>query len=256
MSGDVGISDVNVLAEHWLEGFENLDLGLIAHYKLDETSGTIAYDSYGTNDGIANNERVFTSHVDGVNNTGADFTQGDDSINIGSSIGNNEKSISVSAWVKLNSLKVASVVDKAGDWANNRDWSLRIRENEGNYYPMYGVWVVDAYWSIGSTSLQTDSWYHLAGTYNSETNKVRIYVNGILEKEEEYNITRSQTNASAIIGARVTLDNNVASNNFIDGIIDEVRVYIRALTESEIKSLFLENSLKAGLTAHYKLDET
>jgi hypothetical protein len=47
----------------------SLETDLISWYKLDETSGINAEDSHGSNDGTANDARVFTTEVDGIINT-------------------------------------------------------------------------------------------------------------------------------------------------------------------------------------------
>lgn len=45
------------------------------------------------------------------------------------------------------------------------------------------------------------------------------------------------------------------AGRWYEGVIDEVRIYNRGLTEVEVENLYLEHSLALGLIAHYKLDE-
>jgi hypothetical protein len=62
--GIVDFRDLAVLAEYWLADFR-----MIAHWKLDETEGSIAYDSIGSNNGTVNgdpNWQPITGKVDGA----------------------------------------------------------------------------------------------------------------------------------------------------------------------------------------------
>ena len=71
-------------------------------------------------------------------------------------------------------------------------------------------------------------WYHVVGTYDRQ--HVKIYVNGKLE------------GLSARIGAiQSSAENTIVgfwNNEYFPGLIDEVRIYNRALSAEEIKNLY------------------
>jgi hypothetical protein len=80
----------------------------------------------------------------------------------------------------------------------------------------------------GSVALQLNTWTHVATTYDGSN--LRIYINGVLRG------TRSGTGAMAVSAAPLRIGGNAISGEYFSGLIDEVRVYNRALTATEIQS--------------------
>ncbi len=73
------------------------------------------------------------------------------------------------------------------------------------------------------------SWYHLAGVYDGLA--VRIYVNGVLESSSVFSGTLLQTTQPLCVGRY----GNVGEA--VNGFIDDLRIYNRALTAAEIQIL-------------------
>jgi hypothetical protein len=79
----------------------------------------------------------------------------------------------------------------------------------------------------GTTKLALNTWTHLATTYDG-TNQ-RFYVNGVLVG------TTAGTGSIAVSNGAIRIGGNASSTGeFFQGLIDEVRVYNRALTAAEI----------------------
>jgi hypothetical protein len=82
--------------------------------------------------------------------------------------------------------------------------------------------------SSGTAQLPVNTWTHLAATYDGAT--LRIFVNG------------AQVGSQPVSGSLVTSTNvlsiggSTVWGEFFDGWIDEIRVYGRALTASEIQT--------------------
>jgi beta-lactam-binding protein with PASTA domain len=79
----------------------------------------------------------------------------------------------------------------------------------------------------GATAIPLNTWTHLAMTYDG-TNQ-RFYVSGVLVKTVSRPGTIVQSNGALRIGG-----NNSSFYEFFTGLIDEVRVYNRALSAAEI----------------------
>ena len=77
-------------------------------------------------------------------------------------------------------------------------------------------------WKIGE-------WYHFAGTFDGKT--LRIYINGQLEGEQDIGQQIATSDLELWIGA----DDLGDPNAYFPGIIDEVRIYNKTLTETQIK---------------------
>jgi len=81
----------------------------------------------------------------------------------------------------------------------------------------------------GTTKLTLNTWTHLATTYDGANQ--RFYVNGVLVGTTPRTGTIAETNGAIRIGG-----NNSSLQEFFQGMIDEVRIYNRALTAAEIQT--------------------
>ena len=82
--------------------------------------------------------------------------------------------------------------------------------------------------AAGTTALPLNAWSHLASTYDG-TN-LRFYVNGALVT------TKATTGAMPNTANPLRIGGNAVWGEYFAGLIDEVRVYNRALTEAELKA--------------------
>jgi len=92
-----------------------------------------------------------------------------------------------------------------------------------------------------------DKWYYVVGLLDG--NKVKLYVNGEFEKETNFDGKIRQNTQDAIHIARY----GFADNYFVDGTIDEICIYGRALTDAEIEENYRAKSPKAPVSAAGKL---
>ena len=87
-----------------------------------------------------------------------------------------------------------------------------------------------------SATIQADTWYHIASTYNGQIG--RIYINGNLERTQDFGSVLPCT----VNGTAVTIGGDTGTSRQFNGQIPVVKIYNRALTASEIKSNF--NAIK------------
>ena len=80
---------------------------------------------------------------------------------------------------------------------------------------------------FGTGKLKTNEWTHLAGTYDGAT--MRLYVNGVQVS------SRTQTGQIPISTSALQIGGDSIYGQYFPGTIDEVRVYQRALSASEIQ---------------------
>jgi hypothetical protein len=83
--------------------------------------------------------------------------------------------------------------------------------------------------SIGATpALVTNTWTHLATTYDGTS--LKLYVNGTLRA------TKAQTGSMYVSSSPLKFGGNAAWGEFFAGQLDEIRIYNRSLTQSEIQT--------------------
>src|SRR5207244_3787397 len=82
--------------------------------------------------------------------------------------------------------------------------------------------------AVGSTAVPLNTWTHLAFTFDGST--LRLYMNGSLVRSSNMNNGSIVTSAGAL-----RIGGNAVFGEYFRGIIDEVRVYNRALTAADIQ---------------------
>lgn len=185
------------------------------------------------------------------------------------SIGAN--SLTIVAWVKVDTLAtIQAIVCKYAN-ATNKEYSLYINtdgaptfqgssdgaESESNSFTTPG---------LGGT-VTVGTWYHIVGRYNYSTGHVHVFANavpapntsilsgGIYDGTSPVELGRGRRSVSGVTSAPFFLDGNLAS----------VGIWKRALSDSEITTIYsqgrriaysdLTSSQKTGLSAWWDLSE-
>ena len=142
-------------------------------------------------------------------------------------------SMTWSAWVKAaaNPPDDGEIISKS-DSASG--WQSKSSPDTGSH--TFGVAVsggVNARAQRYSTTVRSlNVWYYVAGVYDAAARTLDIYVNGVRD-----NGTLSGTIPSSQVNSAVNVNIGRRSEGFyFNGIIDEVRIYNRALSQTEIQA--------------------
>jgi len=205
--------------------------GLVAYYKLDETSGTTAFDSQGshngTNNGAAVNQpgKIGTAYTfDGIN----DVVTSNDNIGIS---GANSRTINL--WYKLHTEELPNG-NPLISWGAYSATNLNTIDV---CYSKIRFWGHNADFT-GSITVNTDQWTMATITYNG-SNFLSIYVNGGYDSGS--NLTLATTNSPLYLGR----NSAPSTPDYANVTIDEVGIWNRSLTASEISELWNNGSGKA-----------
>jgi Concanavalin A-like lectin/glucanases superfamily len=188
--------------------------GIIAWWPLDETSGTTAEDVIGSNTGAYVNGPVpAVGQVTGA----LSFDGVDDFVLVPHSAALDfapGSSLTIEAWAfRSSSAPVMHLVGKRQGCGGDFDfYQLAIGPN-----------------AVPSDAVPLNTWTHLAVTYDGETSTQRQYVNGSLV------LTTGQTVGSNM--APLKIGNSGTCTPF-GGLIDEVTIYNRTLSTSEIQVIY------------------
>ena len=207
--------------------------GLVGHWTFDEGSGTTASDASGNNNtGTVINGPVWEA---GKINSGLTLDGVNDYVNIphSNSLNISGTQITLSAWLKFQSTGTwQTLVTKVNeDGTHNYPYFLYMlgvnNDNRARFFLAVGGVFVDV---KSSQALTNGNWYHLTGVYDGTS--LRMYVNGVLDGTTNENRTIVSKTSSFRIGAGGTV------NEPTKGSVDDIRVYNRALTQSDITELF------------------
>ena len=224
-----------------------LNTGLVAWYKLDEGSGVAIVDSSGLgNDGWTTGCGFpFPTWTAGVVGEAMQFAAASSNC-----VQVNETptlelagSWTVSAWVDLSSVPPAG-----------QAYAVVIKPNAASQHN-YSLWADHGFvdgaaggtgWAIAftdpggvewfaeiSTGLAIGTWVHVAGTWDGST--LALYVDGAIAATTVPGGVPSAT--AYLTGGTSLLGRNECCAQFLDGALDEVRIYDRPLDASEVTVL-------------------
>ena len=94
-------------------------------------------------------------------------------------------------------------------------------------------------WVCQPSPLPTNTWTHLALTYNGST--LTLYRNGVAVATSNVSGTLSPTTGTLQIGGS-------QYGEYFKGLIDEVRIYNRALSATEIQTIYQQDSAATSQT--------
>jgi uncharacterized protein (TIGR03437 family) len=212
-------------------GLEPLDYGdasLVGYWTFDEGTGTVVndYSGGGTtgswqgtlgSQGTAGKVGPYAGNFDGTDN----YVPIADPGSLHPSV------ISVSLWFDIKSGNNMYLLNKGNGTSTGSGYNVYVY---GGNQP--ACWFYDGLGNLQdlrmSETVSPNTWYHLVCTYDNAS--LRMYVNGVFN---------SSLNASGFATSNRELDISVDDGiqNF-SGLIDDVRIYNRSLSASEIRAIY------------------
>jgi len=212
----------------------NIDVNLVGWYRFNDTnSDNNIFDSSGNmNDGYLLNGADL--NATGWDDTNAGFFDGiNDYTNLNPTGINiaSEDQFSISAWIKTTTTDTGQMIYGEGNtgstasvfsYVNSSRLRFFVKNNAGNGPAFSGTtWVNDGQW-------------HHAVFIRRASDDYEIFVDGILEARNSTDSPLPKT----INNTRIGSVNYNGTNYYYDGQIDELRIYNRALSSYEIRTLY------------------
>lgn len=155
--------------------------------------------------------------------------------------------ITIEAWVKpIKKLGCAGgytpILGKNGEqWVADGVYALTANDCADNFiaYTRYGTVATNPgneIYSVTTGGATENVWQHVAMTKDSS--QLKIYLNGVLKQSISAPLSILTRNSPAIIG------NRDGGGRALNGLIDEVRIYNRALSAAEIKKHYVKGLKK------------
>jgi hypothetical protein len=212
-------------------GAVSLPAGLVGWWKMDGAAGSsTAVDASGNGNGAT---------LSGLNPTSAWTTgrtggalkcdgSGAALVNDSASLDGIATGVTISAWVnRLSATTGFSAVlsRETGTTAGQYYW-LGVSGDKAEFYGLSGV--------LSNATVPIGSWTHLAATHDGTT--ARIYVNGVqVTSQNSSNVFKADTSKLVICGNQN--DASGAVGERWNGLVDDLQLYNRALTATEIAGL-------------------
>lgn len=218
---------------------QNLQDSLFAHYLLDGN----ALDATGNGNNGTVYGATLTSDRFGTPNSAYDFDGWNDIIRV-SNLNNGVQPatdyLTATCWFKINNAKTGVIMSYSTTCSSVSDDYLEIALTYVNgFSDIYGKFFNHNPWVIFDDQLVTDGqWHFLVYTYDNGDAKFYLdgqMVSNVTVNHPPTNFTYNSSVDYTIGGSHV---NSCSHNNHFDGVIDDVRLYVRALSSSEVSQLY------------------
>lgn len=173
--------------------------------------------------------------------------------------------LTVSVWFKYSGL--LSIDQKFVSKTETGGYTLFIAQPSGDNctgnYLCFAVRIGGVYKfaQYNTSNLTAGSWYHLVGTYDG--NSLNLYVNGVLvATAPATGAIQYAVNNHLCIGYEPS-STTCSVDNHVKGVMDDVRIYNRALSTSEVQQLYVNGggtlahsntTLSTGLVGYWPMD--
>ncbi|MFQ6039766.1 MAG: LamG domain-containing protein [Candidatus Poribacteria bacterium] len=235
-----------------LPALANLEDGLVLYLPFDAGQGKVASD---LSENKSNGSITGAEWVEGKFGKALSFNGKDSFVEAPfSDVFNITEAISLGAWVTAN-------VPFNPQWrgiinARKSTYGPYLLQTGGAAKAEIGLYLSGAWtWLRTSSSLEPKAFHHVVGTYDQK-NGLHIYFDGAIDDGEgSAGAKAGPIDETPDEGVVIGHNYNFAGR-WWDGIIDEVVIYNRALSEDEVKELFLAPPVSAAVRAMGKLATT
>ncbi len=231
-----------------------LSNGLVGYWKMDENTGTTISDSSGN----SNTSSAFTGNTaftTGKFGYGLTFDGADDVVRIPEStstdLGATTDSYTVAIWFKttqdVGAFSTGSLLVKNGAGSSTSPFFLGLYGDEtvnlvigdGTHSPEIG----------SGTTYNDGSWHQAVGVRDVGTDKIYLYIDGVLK-----NSTADTTTATTANNDDISIGNGGASyvGDDFNGQTDSARIYNRALSSADVAALY---NFAPGPVGYWNMDE-
>ena len=225
----------------------SLTQGLVGYWPF---CGNANDDSGNGNNGTVNGATLTTDRFGNANSAYSLVSQNSNYLEISNSpLLNPISSISLSSWVKLNSYIDNQVFVSKGNTNQSlpyMSYTLKMGDNTSiNSKAQFQLSINGIKQVLMTNStIPLSNWIYITGTYDG--NVMKIFVNGVLDNSLSISGSISSFNTNLNFGRWAP---GVPNNpQYLNGFIDDIGIWNRALTEQEITNLYNANQCITNIT--------
>ncbi len=217
----------------------------VRYWNFDEAVGDMTVEQVtGTKSEIAGDKSLWKA---GISGTALQFDGYNTEVSLpGAEAPRITDAITLEAWVAIGAYpwNWAPIVQQCNDVSEDKNDVGYFLGINGLGYPGFKVKAGDHWEEIVSEQfLERRQWYHMAGTYDKQSGKLNLFIDGKRKGERTFDgadIVLSNKDIKIGKGKPRRPIRPVRANTFIasysfDGLIDEVRIYDTALSDSQVR---------------------
>lgn len=239
---------INVLMLAQLNGLyaDVLDPDLVLYFDFEEFNGNTVIEKSGRGyDGEINGK--VTQSNDGKFGKAAEFTSGSFLDLDGPNINPDDiptEGMSVVAWIHVNAVTDMAIFNAR---AQDNTWLVHPEaRGDGNYRWLNRSSGGNTIFDIKNGKNRANRWVHYAGTFSREEGEAVLYIDGEQVGKEK---ARIDTPIAGDWGQGARVGYNIDDNRPFAGLMDELNVWKRGLTQEEVKSI-----MESGMIEHLAVE--
>jgi Caspase domain/Concanavalin A-like lectin/glucanases superfamily len=151
---------------------------------------------------------------------------------------NKEDPFTISMWVKGEKQQAAFGIIFGFKRAHKS--GIAILQGNRDKYKYFNIFDENAVKSncYYNTNISDGFWHHLVAVRNTALNSVKLFIDGKLESKIPDHTSRINTSGSRWLAIGARNHESHGPSNFFKGAVDEVKIFHRALSETEIRQLY------------------
>ncbi|MFA5772563.1 MAG: PKD domain-containing protein [Thermoplasmata archaeon] len=212
--------------------------GLVAYWSFDEGTGTAASDSSGN----GNTGMVYggAAWVDGISGKALQFDGGGDYVAVpGSASLSTVGAITVELWMKTSVGDTNFIIQKYDNVGTN-PYGYALHFAIAGHPDKLEFWDGVSWSRVTTTHITDDAWHHVVVTGNGSAGV--FYIDGIVGPSFTFHTVSDSPSEILYMGAFEGI------GSFFNGLIDEVRIYNRALSADEVYAAYV-NTINSNFVA-------
>jgi len=234
----IDLHDFSALARQWRQPAGRP--APVAHWRLDETSGSAAADERGRHDGTLHDFATDgTQWIEGMDGGALLFDGVDDYVEIADYAGvTGTRPRTVTAWVKLSERPYSEQVIAAwGEPTAGNYWLLAVATGGKLRFDCQDGYAISAAAGVNDTK-----WHHVAVVLDPtiarspRVSDVKLYIDG--QRQAVFEITERDIDTKATEHLRLGAGHSPTQNRHFNGIIDDVRLFDSALSAANIRRIY------------------
>jgi len=229
------------------------NLGLVGYWAMNEGNGTIAGDKSGNGNNGTLTGATIPTWADGKRGKALNFDGSASYVDVGNRSNLKQTGdFTVSAWVFRTTQTYPTLIGWDASYLTNAYYLV--------YYTTDNSWHTQTGGGSSVTiggNTTSDTWHYLTVVFDKTNSKVRLYLDGSLDTATDKSISISYSDATDF-----QIGKNVAggTQNW-KGSIDDVRIYNRALSATEVAALYRAGEVtrkvanNQGLVGYWSFNE-
>ncbi|MBW7990102.1 MAG: LamG domain-containing protein, partial [Planctomycetes bacterium] len=236
LMSEVAIYDraLSVGEVRYLAGEREGDPSLVIYYDFDEVGDIVADQSGKGHDGVVNGD--VTAEAEGKLGGAANFANGGFLDLDGPSIPAEDiptSAMTLAAWIKIANTGGDHEIFSAR--ASDESWLIHPEpKSSGDIRWLLRSYGGTTIFQIRAGTVTWDEWLHFAGTYDKESGKAALYINGELIEEM---VVENPADIAGDWGLGARVGKTIDDGRPFTGLMDEFRMYTRALSQDEVLTI-------------------